>query len=214
MEKIRDMKCWEIMQCPEDKDCVAKEQSNASCWDLATSHNHLQSELEVCSDCIVYIAKKNPPQFTETELLEILGHPKRKAYNYHKCPTFMIKKAQDLRSERREAERYRLKGYTRAVIAHKDKFAKFAYSILDMSSKGLAFCYSGRGEWDTQPLHMDIRVNDFSLKGLPVSVISDTPIDSDFEESRRCSVRFTDLSLGQESMVKNLIQHHCLGAAF
>lgn len=206
MALVSEKPCWEIMRCNEDAACIARLHPEKPCWEHAEALNYTASVHGVCLDCIVYVAKHDPPLFTERELVKILGHQKVYGLNHPKCPAQVINgRLWPSAPERRQAARYQLKGKAKAVIAN---LGSSVGRILDLSYKGLAFSHSGQGAWLNQPLQMEILGDDFSLTGLPAQIISDRPLPDSAQEHRRCSVRFTSLSILQKDMLETIIRQY------
>ena len=206
MALVSEKPCWEIMRCPEDAVCVARKHPERPCWEHAEALNYTASVHGVCVDCIVYVVKQKPQHFSEREISKILGHQKVYGVNHPKCPAQSINaRLWPMASERRESARYRIKGKAQAVIANRDNSIG---CVLDLSHKGLAFSYNGHGSWLDQPLHMEIRGDNFAVTGLPAQIISDRPNPDSAQEHRRCGVRFTSLSLLQQDMLETIIRQY------
>lgn len=205
MTLVSEKPCWEIMRC-SGGECVARRHPETPCWEHAEALNYPVSVHGVCIDCIVFVAKQSPPLFNEQQLTSIITHQKVYGLNSPKCPAQIInRRLWPIASERRQAARYRLKGRAQAVIADPGRPVG---RVLDLSAKGLAFSHSGPGAWSSQRISMAISGDDFSLAGLLAQIISDRPLSDSVQTQRRCSVRFTDLSLRQKDMLAAIIRQH------
>jgi hypothetical protein len=194
------------MRCADDAVCVARRYPEKPCWEHAVALNYTASAHGVCDDCIVYVAKRNPPLFSEQELAAILGHQKVYGINHRKCPAQVFSsRLRPTVDERRRSARYRIKGQASAVIANLDNSIG---CVLDLSHKGLAFSHNCCATRMNQPLEMDIRGIDFALTGIPAQIISDRPLPNSATEHRRCSVRFTTLSMPQQDMLERIIRQY------
>lgn len=206
MALVSERPCWEIMHCADDAVCVARRYPEKPCWELAESLNYTASVHGVCDDCIVHVAKSSPPLLSEQELLAILGHHKVYGVNHPKCPAQVLSnRLRPSADERRRSARYRIKGQTSAVIANLDNSIG---CVLNLSHKGLAFSHNCRTTRMNQLLQMDIRGLDFALTDIPAQIISDSPLSDSSDEYRRCSVRFTTLSLPQQDMLAKIIRQY------
>lgn len=205
MGLVSERPCWEIMQC-SGGECVARSYPEKPCWEHAEALNYMTSVHGVCRDCIVFIAKQKPAVFSEQELSTILGHQKIYGLNRPKCPAQIVhSRYWPTASERREAARYRITGQAKAVVSSRGGSVG---TVLDLSDRGLAFSHNGHKAWQSQPIHMEISVDDFSLSGLPAHIIADRPLAGAVMEQWRCSVRFTELSLGQKDMLEAIIRQY------
>jgi c-di-GMP-binding flagellar brake protein YcgR len=93
-----------------------------------------------------------------------------------------------------------------------------SYSLLDISETGLAFTYNGRQaeRWIDKKCTLDFFSEDFSLKGVPIIVVSDRQImETEIPRGegepnpslRRCGVHFLRLTATQKNYLrKYLIQ--------
>jgi c-di-GMP-binding flagellar brake protein YcgR len=91
-----------------------------------------------------------------------------------------------------------------------------SYGLLDISQTGLAFTYNGKQaeRWIDKKCTMDFFSEDFSLKGVPIIIISDRllredEIPQDNREAvstlRRCGVHFLRLTSSQKTYLKNYL---------
>lgn len=91
-----------------------------------------------------------------------------------------------------------------------------SYGLLDISLTGLAFTYNGKQaeRWIDKKCTMDFFSEDFSLKGIPIIIISDRRLREDEipQESReavpvlrRCGVHFIRLTSSQKTYLKNYL---------
>lgn len=215
MALVSEKPCWEIMRCNDDAVCVARMHPEKPCWEHAASLNYTASVHGVCIDCIVYVVKRDPPLFSERELVKILAHQKVYGLNHPKCPAQVINdRLWPATPDRRQAARYRLKDKAKAVIAYLDSSVG---RVIDLSHMGLAFSHSGQGAWMNHPIQMELRGDDFALTGLPAQIIADRPLPDSMQEQRRCSVRFTSLSMLQRDMLETIIRQYgqaCYGGVF
>lgn len=91
-----------------------------------------------------------------------------------------------------------------------------SYGLLDISQTGLAFTYNGRQaeRWIDKKCTMDFFSEDFSLKGVPIIIVSDRLLKEDEipEENRdavstlrRCGVHFLRLTGSQKTYLQNYL---------
>lgn len=208
MTMVSDKPCWEIMRCSSDSECVARRYPEKPCWELAEALNYTACAHGVCLDCIVFVAKKKPPLFSERQLAAILAHTKTYGPNRPKCPAQITReRLWPIASERRQATRFRLTDQAKAVIANQGSSVGI---VLDLSSKGLSFSHNRLEDWSSQSLHMDITSDNFSINDLPTQIISDRPLtaSSSSLENRRCCVRFNSLSLLQRDLLDQIISQY------
>jgi len=205
MGLVSEQPCWELMQC-SGGDCVARNHPETPCWEHAEALNYTASVHGVCRDCIVFVAKQKPAVFSEQELSTILSHQKIYGLNRPKCPAQIVHaRYWPIASERREAARYRISAQARAVVSSRGGSVG---TVLDLSRQGLAFSHNGHKAWRSQALDVELSVDEFSLTGLPVFIISERPLAGAIREQWRCSVRFTDLSLGQKDVLDTIIRQY------
>lgn len=69
----RNTHCWEITNCGHD-DCFMRQyHGEKQCWEVAGELDDYRSAMDVCRDCIVYLAKQEVPKLTEAEVTVIKG---------------------------------------------------------------------------------------------------------------------------------------------
>jgi hypothetical protein len=87
-------------------------------------------------------------------------------------------------------------------------------NIVDISMSGVSFCYLARGKPRYQPSHLDILLTDGSLHlhRVPVETFSwDFEVESERSvgfTTRRCGVKFGNLTDRQKLAVRHFIQFH------
>ena len=114
-------------------------------------------------------------------------------------------------AERRRHERFRIKGKALAYYrTHSPKIGE----IMDIGSGGLAFSYMGSAELANSAFKLEIMFPDRTdyLDELPCEAVSDCMVDSrtgDCAGTRRCGVRFGDLTKVQEAKIASLIENNC-----
>jgi hypothetical protein len=59
MPSIKELSCWEIMNCSDSENCPAMKNPGRSCWDLVKEMDDYRADFNVCADCIVYMVKSN-----------------------------------------------------------------------------------------------------------------------------------------------------------
>ncbi len=89
MSDINDMPCWEIMDCPDDCDCVARQNPSRYCWDIALELEQIQDVYGICCDCIVYQVKSGSSLLDKEELLTIIRSRNVSGRKQPKCATFI-----------------------------------------------------------------------------------------------------------------------------
>lgn len=89
MIPMKDLPCWEIMQCGKKQVCAAAKNSKMACWEIASELDSYQSSLNVCKDCIVYVSKQEDNVLSELEIMSILEQKSANGFAA-KCPAYMI----------------------------------------------------------------------------------------------------------------------------
>lgn len=112
-------------------------------------------------------------------------------------------------TEQRAYRRYIAKGRAMAVVP--PNFV-MPYPIINISINGLAFGYTGQGDWPKDIVELDI-YNDqgFSLNKVPGIIISDCSAGDGASLKRRCCVEFGDLSPEQKERLAYFIDNHTIG---
>lgn len=64
---MKDMTCWEIMNCHNER-CVARSQPDVACWEMVKQLADYRAEFDICSDCLVYVVKTGTLHLTEGEV--------------------------------------------------------------------------------------------------------------------------------------------------
>jgi hypothetical protein len=115
-------------------------------------------------------------------------------------------------ADRRRHERFRLKGKALAYYrTHSPKIGE----IMDIGSGGLAFSYMGSSELPNSTFELEIMFPDRTdyLDALPCKAVSDLVVDGGTGQcaagTRRCGVRFGDLTKDQKSKLASLIENYC-----
>jgi hypothetical protein len=114
-------------------------------------------------------------------------------------------------ADRRRHERFRIKGKALAYYrTHSPKIGE----IMDIGSGGLAFSYMGSAELPNSTFDLEIMFPDRTdyLDALPCKAVSDRMAESETGErtgTRRCGVRFGDLTEAQETKIASLIENNC-----
>ncbi len=91
-----------------------------------------------------------------------------------------------------------------------------SYGLLDISQTGLSFAYNGKQaeRWIDKKCTMDFFSEDFSLKGIPIIIVSDRLLREDEipQETReavftlrRCGVHFLRLTSSQKTYLKHYL---------
>ena len=63
--------CWEITKCEGTDDCPARRAVDTPCWEIARGLDDYRNALNVCGDCIVYIAKHDNSGLSPEEINSI-----------------------------------------------------------------------------------------------------------------------------------------------
>lgn len=87
MSSIKELACWEIMQCGAEE-CVVRRHPGAPCWEVVRELDYFQSAMNVCKDCIVYVSKQQPSILTDKELDAILEY--KMAHSGLRCPAVSV----------------------------------------------------------------------------------------------------------------------------
>jgi len=77
MPSIKDLPCWEIMECDPEASCAARDNPELDCWTLARNARDYRVEFDVCRDCIVYMVKNDKLVISAGEISSVrreLGH--------------------------------------------------------------------------------------------------------------------------------------------
>ena len=64
--------CWKITNCQKTSFCPAGQHPDIPCWEIASQLNDYRSRLNVCEDCLVYLAMQDNPVLLHDEIQEIL----------------------------------------------------------------------------------------------------------------------------------------------
>jgi hypothetical protein len=64
--------CWKITNCRRQDCCLAEYAGDKQCWEVASEMDDYRSVMNVCSDCIVFIAKQNTTLLSDTEIMGIM----------------------------------------------------------------------------------------------------------------------------------------------
>lgn len=104
---MKNMPCWEIMQCVGAEDCPARTYPEVPCWEVAEILGADESALHICEECIVYLVKTNYPVLTQGELEEILRF-RNILWYIERCPAFARRPGQReiIRQERDDRDTF------------------------------------------------------------------------------------------------------------
>ena len=114
-------------------------------------------------------------------------------------------------ADRRKYARYRIRGKALAYYrTHSPKIGE----IMDIGNGGLAFSYMGSAELPDSTFNLEIVFPDRTdyLDRLPCKAVSDCIVMGERGESsgtRRCGVRFGDLTKAQKVKITTLIENYC-----
>lgn len=72
MKQAAEWHCWEIMNCDESEDCLARKHPNIPCWELANEMGDYRRFCNICRDCIVFVLKTNLAVLSEKQKKSIL----------------------------------------------------------------------------------------------------------------------------------------------
>ena len=113
--------------------------------------------------------------------------------------------------DRRQHKRFQINGKALAYYrTHSPKVAE----VIDLNNRGLSFSYIGSAEPTNSAFELDIMFPDRTdyVDGLPCKTVSDRKIDEgkeDYSGTRRCSVRFGELTGKQLAKIESLIENFC-----
>jgi c-di-GMP-binding flagellar brake protein YcgR len=113
--------------------------------------------------------------------------------------------------DRRQHKRFKINGRAFAYYeTHSPKIAE----ITDISTEGISLSYVGSSETVNQTLELEIIPPDSArcMEKLPCRTVSDCQIDAGMDEglgTRRCSVKFADLTEDQRAKVQCFIDDYC-----
>jgi hypothetical protein len=69
MTLLRDLPCWEIMQCENVEECPVWQQHDGTpCWEIVKEFEDYRSFYDICQDCVVYLLKNEARVFSEQEI--------------------------------------------------------------------------------------------------------------------------------------------------
>lgn len=68
---VNALPCWEITKCEGTDECPARLDVDKPCWEIASSLDDYRNALNVCGDCIVYIAKHDNSGLSADEIKNI-----------------------------------------------------------------------------------------------------------------------------------------------
>ena len=70
---IYTKKCWEIINC-DHLDCLARNEPETSCWQIAKRVGSFRDVSNTCRDCLVYLLQNETSVISKKEIFEILNH--------------------------------------------------------------------------------------------------------------------------------------------
>jgi hypothetical protein len=79
------------------------------------------------------------------------------------------------------------------------------FHIIRISRKGLIFRYVGHEQWFSDPGRLDVVLEGFSLRNLPVRTVADYRIPTYLIQTRHHCVRFAGLTPAQEQQLDQFI---------
>jgi hypothetical protein len=202
MSKAKDLSCWKIMNCQDSAGCVARQNSDHACWELARDFSHIQSLLGVCRDCLVYQIKRDSPVFSDDELTAILANRSLAGFNHPKCASIVFDRCRIV-DERRRVRRFKVTGTPFTLSPHHDLYST-PFRLIDISKNGLAFMAPDIA-LKKHDLSMNIEAHGFHLKRLSGIIIPHDEVSADGKMLRRCGFRFTDLSGSQSAILDDLL---------
>ena len=89
-----------------------------------------------------------------------------------------------------------------------------AAMVIDVSQEGMAFRYLGEDPINAETNELDILHEDgFSLIKVPVKIVSDIMITCRKIRTRRCGVKFGELTAKQKAQLDYLIKNYNAGSA-
>ena len=72
MAAIKDLACWEIMNCGSIKgNCPAKQGTEQPCWEIVRELADHRVEFDICPDCIVYMVKNTNLSLSTQEINQV-----------------------------------------------------------------------------------------------------------------------------------------------
>ncbi|MCF8056272.1 MAG: hypothetical protein K9K37_06500 [Desulfocapsa sp.] len=81
------------MKCDEQQKCPAKENSSKLCWEIIKEVDSYS--FNICSDCLVYVARQKGSKFTQEELYSIMAQKGVEVVSGRKCPNFTAAKKEE-----------------------------------------------------------------------------------------------------------------------
>lgn len=73
MLEKKERSCWEITNCEGTDACLARQEPETPCWELASELEDYRSNLNVCKDCFVYVFKEGKSSLPDQEIQDILN---------------------------------------------------------------------------------------------------------------------------------------------
>lgn len=67
-----DWPCWEIMNCEDSYDCIARSRPDTPCWEIAREMSDYRYVLQICTDCIVHMLKEENCALSHSEIQSIM----------------------------------------------------------------------------------------------------------------------------------------------
>lgn len=201
--------CWDIMECEGSENCIAKSNPSKKCWEHSQEIGAVQYYFSICPDCLVYQAHRHSPSLSIHEIAEgrrnLAFFPKKR----QRCPLSSYVDFKNAKIERREKTRFLCNGHLHAALRSSDMVDRSCH-LIDLSQTGLAFTRGENGALTEKKVQIDLYLDNFSVKGLPVKIISGSP-SSYSQEQTRYGACFGNLSTVQESGLVDLL-HVCVAA--
>ncbi len=72
MTDKQDWHCSKITDCGKEEQCPAGADSDKACWEIAVELEDYRSGMNICQDCLVYLAQKENSILSDDEIKEIL----------------------------------------------------------------------------------------------------------------------------------------------
>jgi hypothetical protein len=110
--------------------------------------------------------------------------------------------------ERRRHKRFKVEG---RVFAYYETYSPKIAEITDIGEGGASFSYTGIPEALNRPLELEMILPDSTrfMEKLPCRTVSDSEIGDGGPKTRRCSVRFEDLTENQKAKIDCFIENYC-----
>lgn len=82
-----DWPCWEIMNCKDSDECLARFRQDTPCWEIAKEMCDYRHIMQICVDCIVYMLKGKNTVLSKNEIQSIMVQKANCVLTRDECQT-------------------------------------------------------------------------------------------------------------------------------